>query len=489
MTVLHIDQRRASSAVDPKIYGQFIEHFGRLVYGGIFDPQSSLADEDGFRADVLSSLKKLNIPVLRWPGGCFASAYHWKDGIGPNREPVYDKAWCVEEPNLFGTHEFLRLCERLGAEPYLCGNAGSGTPEEMSDWVEYCNEPSLGRWAKLRAQNGHPAPWRVKFWSIGNENYTGGEIGAKRVGEWGHYVRETAKMIRRVDPTVQLLAAAVPDVDWNLALLREAGDLIDWISIHGYFDPAWEDGVLSGYARSLRAAAQFEQSILRVQGLLVALGLQHKIHVAFDEWNLRGWYHPGVADFSRLNPNHAEAAALRQKNEDNSQYTMADAVFCASFLNMCIRHSDCVRMANFSPTVCGRGLMGVNDHGIILRPAYHVFDLYRNRLGNLPVDSWLESCPSCDADGIFVPALDTVALLKEGALTVAVVNRDPLRSLPLQINTAVPASPRQMYTVNGPSTDSFNDFGANSVSVAETMITSGSLMLPPHSVSVITFSD
>ena len=167
---LHIDERRALHDVDPMIYGQFIEHFGRQVYGGIYDPGHPLSDADGFRRDVIAALRRLRIPVMRWPGGCFVSAYHWKDGVGRDRMPAFDKAWCVEESNAFGTDEFMLLCKKLGAAPYLCTNAGTGTPEEMSDWVEYCNEPAMGRWARLRIANGHEKPFGVKYWSIGNEN-------------------------------------------------------------------------------------------------------------------------------------------------------------------------------------------------------------------------------------------------------------------------------------------------------------------------------
>jgi alpha-N-arabinofuranosidase len=219
-TVLRVNPQRVLARTYEIIYGQFIEHFGSVVYGGIYDPQSPLADGDGFRSDVLAALSGLDIPVLRWPGGCFASAYHWRDGVGRVREPFTTRPGAWRSPTRFGTDEFLRLCERLNAEPYLCTNAGTGTPEEMADWVEYCNEPSLGRNVRLRRQNGREKPYGVRYWSIGNENYTGGEIGSKRAGEWGAFVRESAKMMRRVDASVQLFAAGVNDLDWNLALLR-----------------------------------------------------------------------------------------------------------------------------------------------------------------------------------------------------------------------------------------------------------------------------
>ena len=216
------------------LFGGFLEHFHRQIYGGIYEPGSPLADAKGFRKDVIEAVKELRVPVVRWPGGCFVSAYHWKDGVGKDRQPSYDKAWGVEEPNTFGTDEFIEWCRLVGTEPYICGNAGTGNPEEMSDWVEYCNQ-TKGRWARLRAANGHPEPYHVRYWSVGNENWGAHEIGAKTIPEWGLFVRETVKMMRRVDPTIILTAAALGE-DWNRSLLHHAGDGLNMISIHGYWD-------------------------------------------------------------------------------------------------------------------------------------------------------------------------------------------------------------------------------------------------------------
>lgn len=485
---LRIDERRILHRADEMIYGQFIEHFGTMIYGTLYDPTHPKADADGFRSDVLEALKKLRIPCIRWPGGCFVSAYHWKDGIGPVRESVYDKAWCVEESNAFGTDEFMKLCQKLDCEPYLCTNAGTGTPEEMSDWVEYCNEPKWGKWAKLRIDNGHPEPYKVKYWSIGNENYTSGEIGAKTIAVWGPFVRESAKMMRRVDPTIKLLAAAVPEVDWNLALLRSAGDLLDYISIHGYFDEAWNTGNLSSYEKSLQAADKFEQEIIATRGLLMALGLEKRIKIAFDEWNLRGWYHPGISDFSNLTGDHEWAAAQREKNEINSQYTMADAVFTAIFLNTCMRHGDIVTMANFSPAVYGRGLLSANKEGIVLRPTYHVFDLLRNHMGNDIVGSYIVDGETCDAEGVSVPAVDAAAALDDQKrLTVSLVNRHPDKEIGCMLETANVFSHAKLLTLNGPNKDSFNDFDhPDTIKITHRAVpVSDVILLEPHSVNVL----
>ena len=181
---IHINEKRITGKRNPMIYGHFIEHFHRQIYDGIYDPENPLSDEDGFRTDIMEAMKKIQIPILRWPGGCFVSSYHWKDAVGKHRKPFFDKAWRVEDPNTFGTDEYIKLCRKLGCEPYICTNAGTGTAEEMSDWVEYCNLEYEGRYAKQRIENGYKKPHKVKYWSIGNENYGSWEIGAKNADEW-----------------------------------------------------------------------------------------------------------------------------------------------------------------------------------------------------------------------------------------------------------------------------------------------------------------
>ena len=244
---IEADLAAEGTPVDRMIFGQFIEHFHRQIYGGIFEPGSPLSDKRGFRVDAIEALREMGVPIIRWPGGCFASAYHWKKAVGPNRTPAYDKAWKVEDPNTFGTNEFILWCREIGAEPYICTNAGSGTPEEMSDWVEYCNLVEEGEYSRLRAAHGYPESHNVKYWSIGNENYGAWEVGAKTVDEWGYYVLESAKMMRFTDPGIKLFAPALDNRDWTLPLLERAGAWLDYVSIHGYFDPLWHVNNVSPY--------------------------------------------------------------------------------------------------------------------------------------------------------------------------------------------------------------------------------------------------
>ena len=272
---------------NPMIFGGFLEHFDTQVYGGVYCPGSPLSDEDGFRKDVLEAVRELKVPIVRWPGGCFVSAYHWKDGVGPDRQSVWDKAWQVEEPNTFGTDEFVKWCRKAGCEPYICTNAGTGTMEEMSDWVEYCNL-TTGKFARQRAANGSPEPFNVKYWSIGNENWGMHEMGEKTVQEWGHLVTESAKLMRSVDKDIVLFAAAMPDRRWTLPLLQSAGYLLDEVSIHDYWD-----GDLhftynpKSYLECMMMTDGPEKDIRATLAILEEAGAAGRIKIAFAGWHLR----------------------------------------------------------------------------------------------------------------------------------------------------------------------------------------------------------
>lgn len=507
---------------DPLLFGQFLEHFQRQVYGGVFDPSSPFADEDGFRTDVIAALRKIRTPIIRWPGGCYVSAYNWHTGTGQNRAPTYDKAWRVEEPNTFGTDEYIKLCRKIGCEPYICTNAGTGSAEAMSSWVEYCNLKDMGRFARERISNGSPEPHNVRYWSIGNENWGWHEIGSKDAEEWSRFVRESAKMMLRVDPTLQLSAASIDNLDWNISLLREAGLYLDWISIHGYWDFTPDGVAFEDYDTSiLHTGEDISGNIDRVRAYLTAYGLEKSVRIAFDEWNLRGWYHPNVMDIWNRAPKRAEdelfykneVIAPRDLADNNSIYTMADAVFSASFLNTCLRNCDIVGMACFSPAVNTRGAIYTYPGGIVLRPQYYVFDMYANLLkenvlrvwsDDVPTitgkvagadgdpDVWTRHSPSVLAAGRrsvrTVEAVDAVVTCGDGIFAIAAVNKSRTEEQMLNLR-ALDACLREMriHTLNGPSADAYNDVGRTEVSVNTSawMPCTGSISLPPHSVSVI----
>ena len=484
---------------DIKLYGHFIEHFHRQIYGGIYDPGNPLSDEDGFRTDVLSAMRRIRVPVLRWPGGCFVSAYHWQKAVGPERTPFFDKAWRVEDPATFGTHEYIRLCRKLGCEPYICTNAGTGSAEEMSNWLEYCNLETEGEFARMRIRNGAEKPFGVRYWSIGNENYGFWEIGAKEAGEWSRLVTEAAKMMRRVDPGIELSAAALTDIEWNVELLRRAEGYLGWISIHKYWNLMAEENDFADYEQVLAYTGDLETDIRRVRGLLAAFGLEKRIRIACDEWNLRGWHHPKVLSVEQGRTKE-EYLYPRDKNDRNEDYTMADAVFSACYLNTLNRNADVVGMACFAPVVNTRGCIFTHRDGIVLRSTYHVFDLYVNRLGDEILDAWetgAEEMETAGKDGscVRVGIVDALATRRsrDGHVAVAAVNKHPSETQMLEICLdGLSGKAYRVLTVNGSSVDAYNDIGRTGVSLTEGPWTAqeGSayrIPLSPHSVNVIEF--
>ena len=493
---LHVTPDRILFKRDPMLYGHFLEHFHRQIYGGVFDPTSPFADEDGFRTDVLDALRKIRTPIIRWPGGCFVSSYNWKKGVGPNRRPVFDKAWRVEEPNTFGTDEFIRLCRKLGCEPYICTNAGTGSAEEMSDWVEYCNLKNEGEYARMRIANGYEAPHSVKYWSVGNENWGGHEIGAKDTAEWGRLVRESAKMIKHVDPSTSLTAAALVDLDWNVNLLRTSADRLEWISIHQYWDHVWNTNDLAPYARCMAYTAELETDINKVRGLLTAMGLEKRIRIAFDEWNLRGWYHPNVhTTYQGRTPE--EYILPRDDNDLNASYTMADAVFSACFLNTLLRNADIVGMANFAPVVNTRGAIFTHPGGIVLRTTYHAFDMYANLMGDTVIDSWIRNMEPYKTPGregeVIVDCIDCVATLHSdtGIIAIACVNKHETEDREITLELPFKGSVT-VTSLTGHSADDYNDIDRDNVhpydnpdAVLACSENTLIVRLPAHSVNVI----
>lgn len=485
-------KKHSIGKADRMIYGHFLEHHHRQIYGGVYDPSSRFADADGFRTDVLDALRRIRTPIIRWPGGCYVSAYHWKNGVGKERVPSFDKAWRTEESNQFGTDEFVKLCRKLDCEPYFCTNAGTGTAEEMSDWVEYCNLTEMGRFAQERIANGYKEPHKIKYWSIGNENWGAHEIGAKDADEWGRLVRESAKMMLSVDPHIELSAASIWDLNWNLNLLRSAGRYLKWISIHNYWDFSPDGKTYIDYNTTvLRTGADIQTYIDLVRAYLTSLRLEKKIKIAFDEWNLRGWYHPNILDEDddKYKEKYLQTRAL---NDINATYTMADAVFTASFLHTCLRNCDIVGMACFSPVVNTRGAIFTHKEGIVLRPQYFVFELYSNLLKENVLDIWKEDVPVIRGmdENIekTVETIDLVVTYGAGKYAIGAVNKDPVNEQSFDI-LVIDDEIAQMriHTLNGPSVDSYNDIGKTDVEVVATewMAYTGTITLPPHSVNVI----
>ncbi|MBI5387233.1 MAG: alpha-N-arabinofuranosidase [Verrucomicrobia bacterium] len=366
--VIHADQ--AKETINRNIYGHFSEHLGRCIYEGYWvEPDSNIKNVRGIRQDVVEALKKTKIPVLRWPGGCFADEYHWKDGIGPRgqRPTMINTHWGgVTENNHFGTHEFLDLCEQLECEPYICGNVGSGTVQELSQWVEYTTFDGVSPMSDLRKKNGRAAPWRVKFWGVGNENWGCGgnmtpDFYADNYKRFATYVRGYGS--NRVFKIA--CGANSGDTNWTAVLMREAGRRMNGLALHYY----------CGSGKRSRSATQFDEEdwfeqlkrALRMDDLVSRHGAimdlydpQKRVAMIVDEWGAWHAVEPGT------NPGF-----LYQQN------TLRDALVAGVTLNIFNQHADRVKMANIAQTINVLQAMILTDKArMLLTPTYHVFEMY-----------------------------------------------------------------------------------------------------------------
>ena len=383
---IRIEPSQPIGQVDRNIFGHFIEHLGRCIYGGIFDPGSPLSDERGFRTDVLAAARRIGVPNLRWPGGNFASAYHWEDGVGPvaQRPARFDLAWRVLEPNTFGTDEFMAYAQELGAAPFLCVNTGSGTLDEAARWVEYCNldaEKIPSHHALLRARNGHAAPYGVQLWGVGNEVYGAWQVGHAGAEAYARTCREFAYFMRAVDPGIKLVAVGADLPEWDEALLRLGGDSFDYISIHQYHGQ--ED-----YYATVAGAAFVEQRLaLLAEEIDRAMPNLHRktpIKIAMDEWN--------VCDVAWGTSEILPEPIVGEYLEDwQQQFALKDALFAAGVFHAMIRQCQHVTLANFAQLVNALGMIQTSPEGLYLTPMYHAFDLYANHTGALALPTRVEA--------------------------------------------------------------------------------------------------
>jgi alpha-N-arabinofuranosidase len=488
-----IDPEAKSVIYSRMIFGGFLEHFDRQIYGGVFSPGSPLSDTNGFRRDVVEALKELRVPIVRWPGGCFVSGYHWESGVGKNRPCTDDMAWGVREPNTFGTDEYVELCRLLGWTPYICNNAGNGTIEEMRNWVEYCNGKT-GNYARMRELNGYAEPRNVPIWSIGNENWGRHEIGYKPIEQWAPFVLEAAKAMKKADPQIKLTAAALPSREWTLPLLKEAGAYLDYISIHNYWFPFYARNDMPDYLTCIMKSQGPEESITQFLSVLDESGYRGKIKIAYDEWNLRGWHHPGFPRRTVQNYDDPEVVRLvkaRAKNDIASQYTMADALFTASFFNACLRHAEDVGMANIAPLVNTRGPLFVHPKGIVKRTHFHTMAMYANELESRVGVLKLTASPLFKGSQS-IPVADAVATVDASGRqwAIALVNRHPDRSLKctVKMKDKVLEGNCPSVVLASDSPDAFNDieYPDRVVPVRKTVtFAEGLTELPPHSLTII----
>lgn len=340
---LSVNRDNVISKIDPRIYGSLVEHLGRSVYNGIYQPDHPLADEDGFRTDVIEAVKKLNIPVIRYPGGNFVSGYNWEDGIGPKSDrPVrMDLAWRSIETNQFGLHEFMKWSEKVGAKPDMAVNLGSRGLDAARNLVEYCNFPKGTYWSDLRRKNGAEKPFNIKTWSLGNEMDGDWQIGHKTAEEYGRAAHETAKVMKLVDPSIELIASGSSlrtmstFGSWEETVLDHTYDDVDYLSLHQYYGN--EENDLPNFLGKTVDLDGFINDIVAVCDAVKARRHSKKtINLSFDEWNV--WYHSHKQD-DETEPWQVGPHLLEDR------YNFEDALVVGSMLITLLKHADRVKMA------------------------------------------------------------------------------------------------------------------------------------------------
>lgn len=455
-TVLTIKNTANAPTINKNIYGHFAEHLGRCVYGGFFvGDTSKIPNTAGVRNDIIDALKKLKIPNLRWPGGCFADTYHWKDGIGPkeNRPTIVNKWWGgTTEDNSFGTHDFLNLCEALGAEPYLSGNVGSGTVQELADWVQYTNFGGKSPMSDLRKKNGRTEPWKVKFWGVGNEAWgCGGNMTADYyVGEYRKFATFMSDWENTGGLTRIASGSNSADYNWTETLMKDIPlNMLGGVGVHHYAVIDWAkkgDGVdytEFEYFQTMKSALKMEELVTKHSAIMDKYDPEKKAAMIVDEWG--AWYEVEKG----TNPGF-----LYQQN------TMRDAVLAGSTLNIFNNHADRVRMANLAQCVNVLQAVILTDKAkMILTPTYYVIQMYSVHQDAQLLPITIKS-PLYTYNGETLPALSASASKdKKGLVHISLVNIDSKKENTVEIDlNQLGIKTASAMIIGSPKLQDFNSF-------------------------------
>jgi alpha-N-arabinofuranosidase len=417
-TTVTLHSRFHVGPVDPRVFGGFLEHMGRAVYEGVYDPGSAHADADRCRSDVLDALRRLKMTAMRYPGGNFASGYHWQDGVGARdeRPTVRELAWQSIETNHFGTDEYVRLCRKMDWTPMLTVNLGTGTPEEARNWVEYCNSPEGTRYADLRRTNGNGQPHAVKLWCLGNEMDGRWQLGHVPADQYTIRAQQAAKMMKDTDPSVELVACGSCGIqmptymDWDRQVLENLGSLADYISLHRYVGNRADDtadylAVTSSIDRQIEemdAVCRFVEAKQRSK---------KRTYLCFDEWNV--WYKNQEKDGrGKVAPHLIEEV-----------YNLEDALVVAGFLHSFVRHADVVKIANLAQIVNVIAPILTRGEEMLIQSIFYPFEMFSKRRNGVSLQPRIDG-PSYEAatNGV-VPYIDSSAILDARKLHVFLTNR------------------------------------------------------------------
>jgi alpha-N-arabinofuranosidase len=421
------------AAVDPRLFGGFLEHMGRAVYQGVYDPTSRHADGEGCRGDVLEALRGLDMTLMRYPGGNFVSGYHWEDGVGPRaqRPTVRELAWRSVETNAFGTDEFASLCRRMGWEPMLTVNLGTGSPEEARNWVEYCNGEAGTRYADLRVAHGSPEPHGVKLWCLGNEMDGPWQLGHTSAEHYALSARQAAQMMKAVDPSIEVVACGSSGplstyLEWDRVVLEHVGDLADYLSTHLYVGNREADT-----ADFLAVTNQIDRQIEEVDAVCRYVAgrrrSRRRPYISFDEWNV--WY----KTFNRegLDPGGEHPRPLIEE-----VYNLEDALVVAGFLGSFIRHADCVKIANLAQVVNVIAPILTRGDEMLIQTIYHPFQMFSKRRRGVALRPAVEGPSYRGTRQGEVHQVDCSAILDGTRLHVFAINRSQDQAAPLEVEVA-----------------------------------------------------
>ncbi|MGH9512181.1 MAG: alpha-N-arabinofuranosidase [Terriglobales bacterium] len=434
---VYVDSRRTVAPLDRNLFGSFLEHMGRAIYGGIYEPGSKLSDSNGFRTDVLNEIKKLGVPIIRYPGGNFVSGYNWLDGIGPKKDrPVeLDKAWNSIESNQFGTDDFLAWCKLAGTEPLMGLNLGTGTAEEAAALVEYCNVDKGTKWSDLRRKNGIAEPYKVEKWCLGNEMDGPWQIGHMLATEYGLKAADAARQMRYVDRSLNLVACGSSGpftptyLEWDRQVLEQCYDYVDALSLHRYFDNA--DSTGGDSAKFLAMNLSMEQQIAETLAVCDTVGGRRhspkKLWLSFDEWNV--WYRARTG--AAVDGNRQEAPHLLEE-----VYNLEDALLVGGLINSLVRNADRVKIACLAQLVNVIAPIMTNESGLMRQTIYYPYSwalqYARGRVLNVLVQS-----PTYEVSKMGeVPYIDVAGTFStdDGKISLFVLNRDLKQSHPVEVN-------------------------------------------------------
>jgi alpha-L-arabinofuranosidase len=421
---LTLDRDFTISEVDPRLFGGFIEHLGRHIYTGLYEPEHPTADENGFRQDVIELVRDLRMPIMRYPGGNFVSGYRWEDGVGPKeqRPKRLDLAWGALEPNTIGTNEFADWCKLVDTVPMLAVNLGTRGPEEAQSLVEYCNHPGGTYWSDLRRQHGYPEPHKVKVWCLGNEMDGPWQIVQKTAWEYGRLANESAKMMKWTDPSIETVLCGSSGRtmktfgSWEWESLQEAYDTTDYLSLHTYYGNTTDD-TPSFLARTDEMADFIREGIALCDAVRAVKRARKQINISFDEWNV--WNQTG----DLVAPGEKWSVARPQLEQ---KYTMEDALVVGGMIITLLSFADRVKIGCIAQVVNAIAPIMTEPGGRIWKQTtYHPFlaasHLARGTVLRSLVDAPVYDCRVRDA----VPVVQIASVADDRGLAVLAVNRDP----------------------------------------------------------------